>query len=155
MATPATGAFSGTPASIIDKEPPQTVAIEDEPFDSVISETMPDRVGEVRRRGQNRLKRAPCQFPVADLAAAGGAEAADLAHRIGREVVVQQEVGPEVAVQRVDDLLVLAGAQRGDHQALRLATGEQGRAMCARQDAGFADDRAHGLGVAPVDPLAG
>ncbi len=40
MATPATGAFSGTPASIIDSEPPQTVAIDDEPFDSVISETM-------------------------------------------------------------------------------------------------------------------
>ena len=39
MATPATGAFSGTPASIIDNEPPQTDAIEDEPFDSVISET--------------------------------------------------------------------------------------------------------------------
>ena len=39
IATPATGARSGTPASIIDKLEPQTVAIEDEPFDSVISET--------------------------------------------------------------------------------------------------------------------
>jgi hypothetical protein len=39
MATPATGAFSGTPASIIDSEPPQTDAIEDEPLDSVISDT--------------------------------------------------------------------------------------------------------------------
>ena len=39
MAMPATGAFSGTPASIIDSELPQTVAIEDEPFDSVTSET--------------------------------------------------------------------------------------------------------------------
>ena len=39
MATPATGAFSGTPASIIDNEPPHTEAIDDEPFDSVISET--------------------------------------------------------------------------------------------------------------------
>jgi hypothetical protein len=33
------GAFSGTPASISASEAPQTVAIEDEPFDSVISET--------------------------------------------------------------------------------------------------------------------
>ena len=33
------GAFSGTPASIIDSEPPQTDAIEDEPLDSVISDT--------------------------------------------------------------------------------------------------------------------
>jgi hypothetical protein len=39
MAIPATGAFSGTPASISDSEVPQTVAIEDEPLDSVISET--------------------------------------------------------------------------------------------------------------------
>ena len=36
---PATGAFSGTPASISASEVPQTVAIEEEPFDSVISET--------------------------------------------------------------------------------------------------------------------
>src|SRR4026208_877616 len=39
IATPATGAFIGTPASIIDKVPPHTDAIDDEPFDSVISET--------------------------------------------------------------------------------------------------------------------
>ena len=36
---PAQGAFSGTPASISDSDAPQTVAIEDEPLDSVISET--------------------------------------------------------------------------------------------------------------------
>jgi len=40
MAMPATGALRGTPASISDREAPQTVAIDDEPFDSVISETM-------------------------------------------------------------------------------------------------------------------
>ena len=39
MATPATADFSGTPASIMDSDPPQTDAIEDEPLDSVISET--------------------------------------------------------------------------------------------------------------------
>jgi hypothetical protein len=39
MAMPATGAFSGTPASMSDSEDPHTVAIEDDPFDSVISET--------------------------------------------------------------------------------------------------------------------
>ena len=39
MAMPATGSFIGTPASINDNEVPQTVAIEDEPLDSVISET--------------------------------------------------------------------------------------------------------------------
>ena len=39
MATPATGAFSGTPASMRASEPPQTVAIEDDPFDSRMSDT--------------------------------------------------------------------------------------------------------------------
>ena len=39
MAMPAVGAFIGTPASISARDVPQTVAIEDEPFDSVISET--------------------------------------------------------------------------------------------------------------------
>jgi hypothetical protein len=39
MAMPATGRRSGTPASISDSEAPQTEAIEEEPFDSVISDT--------------------------------------------------------------------------------------------------------------------
>ena len=39
MAMPATGCDSGTPASIIERQPPHTVAIEEEPFDSRISET--------------------------------------------------------------------------------------------------------------------
>jgi hypothetical protein len=39
MATPATGAFNGTPASINDNEAPQTVAIDDDPFDSRMSDT--------------------------------------------------------------------------------------------------------------------
>ena len=39
MAIPATDALIGTPASINANEAPQTEAIEDEPFDSVISET--------------------------------------------------------------------------------------------------------------------
>src|SRR4029450_8667848 len=39
MAMPAVGRFSGTPASMSASEEPQTVAIDDEPLDSVISET--------------------------------------------------------------------------------------------------------------------
>ena len=39
MATPATGAFSGTPASISERLVPHTEAMELEPLDSVISET--------------------------------------------------------------------------------------------------------------------
>src|SRR3982751_171435 len=39
IAMPAVGRFSGTPASIIASEEPHTDAIDDDPFDSVISET--------------------------------------------------------------------------------------------------------------------
>ncbi len=39
MATPATGAFSGTPASISDSEEPHTEAIDEEPLDSRMSDT--------------------------------------------------------------------------------------------------------------------
>ena len=40
IATPATGALIGTPASIIASEPPHTDAIDELPFDSRMSETM-------------------------------------------------------------------------------------------------------------------
>ena len=39
IAIPATGLVIGTPASIKDRDVPQTEAIELDPFDSVISET--------------------------------------------------------------------------------------------------------------------
>ncbi len=40
MATPAHGDFTGTPASMSASAPPHTDAIEDDPFDSRISETI-------------------------------------------------------------------------------------------------------------------
>ena len=39
IAMPATALLSGTPASIIASDPPQTDAIDDDPFDSRMSET--------------------------------------------------------------------------------------------------------------------
>ncbi len=36
---PATGDLIGTPASMSESEPPHTAAIDDEPFDSSVSET--------------------------------------------------------------------------------------------------------------------
>ena len=60
-----------------------------------------------------------------------------------------------LALERVDDLLVLAGAERGDAQRLGLAAREQGRAMRARQQSDLAIDRPHRLGVAAVDAPAG
>ncbi|MOA29614.1 hypothetical protein D3C78_1506390 [compost metagenome] len=40
MAIPATCAFSGTPADSSDRQPPHTDAIDEEPLDSVISDTI-------------------------------------------------------------------------------------------------------------------
>ena len=68
---------------------------------------------------------------------------------------MQHEVLAVFAFQRVDDLLVLAGAEGGDHQRLGFAAGEQRRAVGAGQHADFDFDRTHGLGVAAVDAHAG
>ena len=92
---------------------------------------------------------------MADLAPAGAAHTASLANGVGREVVVQHEVLAALALERVDHLLVLPGAERGDAQRLRLAAGEQRRAMRARQHADLGDDRAHRLGVAAIDAQPG
>src|SRR5947208_3392017 len=40
IATPATAAFTGTPASISERDPPHTAATEEEPFDSRPSATI-------------------------------------------------------------------------------------------------------------------
>src|ERR1700756_4772006 len=55
------------------------------------------------------------------------------------------------AFERVDDLLILPGPERRHAQGLRLAAGEERRAMRARQDADLDRDRPHGFGVAAVD----
>ena len=58
------------------------------------------------------------------------------------------------SLERIDELLILAGAERRHHQRLRLAAGEQRRAMRARQHADFRRNRPHGLHVAAVDANA-
>ena len=88
---------------------------------------------------------------MADLAPAGRAHAAGLADRIGREVIVEQEPLLVGAVERIDILLVLAGAQRRDYERLGFAAGEQSRAVGAGQHTDLRLDRAHGRQIAPVD----
>ena len=91
---------------------------------------------------------------MAGFAARRGAEAADFTDRIGREVIVQHEARVGEALQPVDHLLGFLGAERGGDDRLRLAAGEQGRAVGARQEADHRLDRADGLGVAAVDAAA-
>ena len=68
---------------------------------------------------------------------------------------MEQEALLVGAVEGVDELLVLAGAQGRDHEGLGLAAGEQRRAVGAGQDADLGDDRADRLQVAAVDARAG
>ena len=88
---PATGLLIGTPASISASVPPQTLAIEDEPFDSRMSETMRIVYGKTFLGRQHLAQRPLGQRAVADLAAAGAAQELHLADRERREVVVQHE----------------------------------------------------------------
>ena len=66
IATPATGALVGTPASISDKLVPQTLAIELEPFDSVISDTTRMTYGNVPMSGMmaSTPRRASRPWPI-------------------------------------------------------------------------------------------
>ncbi len=152
---PAVGRFMGTPASIRASDEPQTVAIDDEPFELGDLGHDPDRIGKFRRRGQHRTDGAPGKLAMPDFAASGRAHAAALANRIGGEIVMQKEALLVGALQTIDVLLVLPGAKRRDDQRLRLAAGEKRRAMGPRQDAYFRDNRTDRLFVAPVDSDAG
>ncbi len=101
------------------------------------------------------MDRAPGELAVADFAAAGRAHAAGFTDREGREVIVQEERLFVRSRQRVDELLIFAGAEGGHHERLRFAAGEQRRAVGTGQHADFRHDRAHRLDVASVDALAG
>ena len=151
---PATGAFRGMPASIIASEAPQTLAMDEEPFELGDLGDHADRVWEALLIGQHRMHRAPGELAVADFAPAGRAHAANLAHGVGREVIMQEEgflVGP---FERVDPLLVLARAERRDHERLRLAAGEERRAVRARDHMDQAIDGANRYQIAAVDTFA-
>ncbi|MNX73713.1 hypothetical protein D3C86_1051220 [compost metagenome] len=113
-----------------------------------------DGVGEVFLGRQHRTDRAPGQLAVTDFATAGRTHAAGFTHRIGGEVVVQQEGLFVRARQAVDVLLVLAGAERGDDQGLGFAAREQRRTVGARQDADFRDDGADLVEGAAVDAVS-
>src|SRR6266478_5566482 len=103
MAMPATGALSGTPASMTD------------------------------------------------IAAAGVAEALDLARGERREVVVKHEGPVAVALERLHLLLVVLGAERRRDQGLGLAAREERRTVGPGQVARLGPDRTHFLDAASVD----
>ena len=70
IAMPATGALIGTPASIMARVPPQTDAIEEDPFDSRMSDTMRTVYGQLVFVRNDGHEGAFGERAVADLAAA-------------------------------------------------------------------------------------
>jgi hypothetical protein len=60
---PLTGALIGTPASIIERHPPHTVAIEDEPFDSVMSDSTRMVYGKSSLLGSTGLSARQASLP--------------------------------------------------------------------------------------------
>ncbi len=131
------------------------MAMDEEPFELGDFRDNAQRIGELLGFGQNGMNRPPGELAMADLAPARRAHAAGFADRIGREIIMQQEVFLIGAFQRVDPLLVFAGAERRHAKRLGFAAGKERRAVGAGHNADFADDRADGLQIAPVDALAG
>ena len=95
-----------------------------------------DGVGELLFGGNHRRQRALGQRAVADLAAAGAAQELHFADRERREVVVEHEALPRLAVDHLDLLLIVGGAERRGHQRLGFAAREdapsRGRAAARR-----------------------
>src|ERR1700748_3352525 len=63
IAMPATGDLMGTPASISDKQPPHTAAIDDEPFDSSVSDTTRMVYGNLSFSGMSRRSARSARAP--------------------------------------------------------------------------------------------
>ena len=68
---------------------------------------------------------------------------------------MQQEMFPVITIQAINDLLILAGTQSGNHHRLGFTPGEQRAAMSSRQNTNFRDNRTHCFSVPAVNALAG
>ncbi len=147
---PETGALIGTPASMSARVEPQTEPIDEEPFDSSVSETIRTVYGKSSTDGIDRLERPLRERAVADVAALRPAHEARLPDRVGREVVVVQEPAVLLAGEVVDLLALLHRPEREQGHDLGLAAGEEPRPVRPRADAHLALDRADLLGRAAV-----
>ncbi len=147
---PETGAVIGTPASISESVEPQTEPIDDEPFDSSVSETMRIVYGNTSTRRDHSLERALCERPVADVTALRASHAARLADGERREVVVVHVAAVALQRQVVDPLALFLRAEGQQAHDLRLAAREERRAVRARHDGDLAVDRTDGLCGATV-----
>ena len=113
-----------------------------------------DGVGELLFSGHHRRQRAFRQSAVANFAAARTRHATGFADRERREVVVEHEALPRLALEALDLLRIVGGAERAGDERLRFAAREDGRAVRAREDAGLDPDVADLVELAAVEPDA-
>src|SRR5580765_7740114 len=67
---------------------------------------------------------------------------------------MEHEALPRLALKRLDLLRVVVRAERAGDERLRFAAGEDGRSMCAREDAGLDPDRPDFVELAAVEAHA-
>src|SRR3954464_5450613 len=153
MAMPATGRSTGTPAFISERLEPHTDAIDDEPFDSRMSDTTRIVYGNSSTDGTTGTSARSGRAPAPVARAWGPAEAARLPDREGREVVVVEVELLRLQAERVEPHLLARRAERDHRQRLRLAAPEERGAVRARRDSHFDRDRPDLVGRAPVGAL--
>src|SRR3954470_23140120 len=161
MAMPATGRSIGTPAFISERLEPHTEAIDDEPFDSRMSETTRIVYGKSSTDGTTGTSARSASAPWPMSRRFGPPRRPRLPDREGREVVVVEVELLRLEAERVEPHLLARRAERDHRQRLRLAAREERRAVGARGDADLDRDRTDLLRGAPVgtllvdgDPLA-
>src|ERR1700740_3291937 len=142
MATPATGALVGTPASISASEVPHTLAIELEPFDSRISDTTRITYGNALMSGITALtpRRARLPWPISRRFGDPSMPVSPTEN--GGEVLCSMNGSPRLPREAVKELRIAGGTERVHHERLRLPAREQRRAVGARQHPDLNPDRA-------------
>jgi hypothetical protein len=100
-------------------------AMDEEPLDSVMSDTTRMAYGNLSFARQHRLQHHDGQTAMADFTALGTGFAAGFTHGVGREVVVQHEGSVRVPSSASIIMRVAGTAQSGGDQRLGFTTGEQ------------------------------
>ena len=148
MATPATGGGNGhAPASMSERQPPHTAAIDEEPLDSTVFPTLREPMkGKLSSEGTTALRARFRQVTVSYFH--GG--------KCGADFTSPTEKGGEVVMsalkrlvsspfQGINALFVRGTAQRGDGKGLGFAARKDHGAVGAGQYAGFNFNGTHGF----------
>ena len=110
-----------------------------------------NRVVEFFGAGQHCLQSALGETTMTDFTTLGAAHATGFAGSKRRHVVMHDEAIAAFAHDVVDDLFILLGTERGEHQSLRFTTGKEGRTVGTRQNRLTDFDRANRTGIATVN----